>query len=150
MVTPTAVLNPKDKATPIWVTHCWDITLVLLGKNLLASTAQVKGSVSVHGVPIFPGIKRGRDHCLSVFPGIKSMMAQCKNDTKNKGSYGCYERFPILMTRRLDFGHSIAVIGLPMSKRSASAPLVHLVQEGCGFQRTLWDDRGLRFLSFLE
>jgi hypothetical protein len=129
MVTSTAVLNPKEKATPIRVTQCWDITLVLLGKNLLASMAQVKGSVSVHGVPISPGIKRGMYQCL-VFPGIESMMAQCKNDTKNKGSYGCYERFPILMTRRLDFGHSIAVIGLPTSKRLALAPLVHLVQEG--------------------
>jgi hypothetical protein len=150
MVTPTAVLNPKEKATPIRVTQCWGIALVLLGKNLLASTEQVKGSVSIHRAPIFPGIKRGMDQCPSVFPAIKSMMAQCKNDTKNKGSYGCYERFPILMTRRLDFAHSIAVVGLPTSKCAASAPLVQSVQEGCGFQRTLWDDRGPRFLSFLE
>ena len=35
-----------------------------------------------------------------------------------------------------------------MSECSASALLVYLVQEECGFQRTLWDDRGLRFPSW--
>ena len=127
--------------------------LVLLEKNLSALTAQVKGSVSVHRVSIFPGImmiKRVMGQCLSVFPDIKSVMAQCKNGTKNKGSYGCYERFPILMTRRLDFGQSIAGMGLPIPEHSASAALVLLGQEGCGFQRRLLDDRGLHFLSFLD
>jgi len=150
IVTPTAVLNPKEKATPIWVTQCWGIMLVLLGKNLSASTAQVKGSVSVHRASIFQGIKRVMGQCLSVFPDIKSMMAQCKNGTKNKGSYGCYERFPILMIRRLDFGKSIPGMGLPTSEQSALAALVLLGQEGCVFQRRLLDDHGLHFLSFLE
>jgi hypothetical protein len=54
------------------------------------------------------------------------------------------------MTRRLDFGQSIAGMGLPTSERSASAPLVLLVQQGCGFQRTLLDDHGVLLLSLLE
>jgi hypothetical protein len=64
------------------------------------------------------------------------MMAQCKNGTQNKRSYGRYKRFPCLRTRRLDSGQSIAGMDLPTSERSDLA-LVLLLQEGCGFQRTL-------------
>jgi hypothetical protein len=111
--------------------------LFALGKDLLASIAQVKvGSVSVHR--------------FSIFPGIKRVMAECKNSTKKERSYGRYERFPFLMTRRLDFGQSIAGMGLPMSKRSASAPPVLLVQQGCGFQRTLLGDHHVLLPSLLE
>jgi len=114
----------------------WNTTLIAsLEKILLASTTQIKiGLVSIHR--------------SSVFPGIKSVMAQGKNHTKNECSYGRYEIFPILMTRRLDLGKSIAVMGLLTSKRSASALLLLLVQQGCGFQTPL-DDHGL-FPSLLE
>jgi hypothetical protein len=77
-------------------------------------------------------------------------MAQCKNGTKNERSYGRHERFPCLMTRRLDFGQLIVGMGLPTSECSASALLVLLVQQGCGFQRTLLDDHGVLLLSLLE
>lgn len=45
---------------------------------------------------------------------------------------------------------SIARMGLPPSERSASAPLVPLVQQGRWFQRTLLEDHGLHFPSLLE
>ena len=78
------------------------------------------------------------------------MMAQCKNGTKNEGCYGRHERFPILMTRRLEFGHSMAEIGIPTSERSVLAPLVLLVQEGCGFQKALLEDCGPHFPLVLQ
>ena len=123
---------------PIRVTQSWGTTPFTLVMNLLASTTQVKvGSVSLHR--------------FSVFPVIKSVMAQSKNSTQNDRSYGRYERFPYLITRRLDFGHSIDEMGLPPSERSASAPLVLLVQQGRQFPRTLLDDNyGLRLPSLLE
>jgi len=63
----------------------------VLRKNLLVFTVQVKiGSVSVHR--------------FSVFPGIKDVMTQRKNSTKNECSYGHYEKFPLLMTRGLHLG----------------------------------------------
>ena len=89
-------------------------------------------------------------HIFSVFPGIKGVMAQCKNGTENEHSYGRYKRFPFLKTKMLYFGQSIAGMGLPTSEHSASAPLVLLVQKGCGFQRALLDDHGLPLLSLLE
>ena len=102
---------------PIRVTQSWGTTPFTLGVNLLASTTQVKvGSESLHR--------------FSVFPVIKSVMAQRKNRTQNERSYGSYERFPFLMTGRLDFGHSILeeiMMGLPPSERSASEPSVQLV-----------------------
>ena len=73
------------------------------------------------------------------------MMAQCKNGTKNEGSYGCYEKFPILMTKKLAFGQSMAEIGIPPLERS----WVLLVQEGCGFQKALLD-RGPHFPLVLQ
>ena len=75
------------------------------------------------------------------------MMAQRKNGSQNEGSYGRYERFPILMTRRLYFGQWIAEMDLPTFECSHSTPLVLLVQQGCWIQRTpslsLLDDHGL-------
>jgi len=91
---------------------------------MLASIGQVKvGSVSVHK--------------FSMFQGIKNMMAHCKNGTQNECSYGCYERFPCLVMTRLDFGQSIPGLDLPTLERSDLALVVLLVQQGCGFQRTL-------------
>jgi hypothetical protein len=65
------------------------------------------------------------------------MMAQCKSGTQNERSYGRYERFPCLVTRRLDFGQLIAGVDPPVSECSDLAPVALLVQGGCGFQRTL-------------
>ena len=53
----------------------------------------------------------------------------------------------------LYFGQSIAGMGLPMAVpvRLASAPLVLLIQQGCGFQRTRLNNYGHGlFLSLLE
>jgi len=86
----------------------------VLRKNLLVSTVQIKiGSVSVHR--------------FSVFPGIKDVMTQRKNSTKNERCYGRDEKFPLLITRRLHLGKSIAEVDLPMPERSHLGPLVLLV-----------------------
>ena len=76
------------------------------------------------------------------------MMAQRKNGTQYEGSYGRYERFPILMTRRLYFGQLITEMDLLTFECSHSTPLVLLVQQGCRIQRTpspnlVLDDHGL-------
>ena len=80
------------------------------------------------------------------------MVAQCKNGTKNKRSYGHYEIFPFLMTRKLCFGQPIVRMGLTMLERPAGGSLVLLpvVRQGWGFQKTLLDDRGSLVLSLLE
>ena len=80
------------------------------------------------------------------------MMAQCKKGTKNKRSYGHYERFPFLMTRKLCFGQPKVGMGVPTPERSAGRSLVLLpvVWQGCGFQRTLLADHGSLVLSLLE
>jgi len=91
---------------------------------MLTSIAQVKvGSVSVHK--------------FSIFQGIKNMMAHCENGTQNECSYGCYERSPCLVMTGLYFEQSILGLDLPMLERPDLAPVVLLVQQGCGFQRTL-------------
>ena len=106
-------------------------------KQFVSLNAQIEvGSVSLHR--------------FSVFPVIKSVMSQRKSGTQNECSYGRYERFPFLMTERLDFGQSIEGMGLPPSERSASAPLVLLYQQEGLFPRTLLDDNGLRLPSLLE
>ena len=58
IVAPIAGLNPKEKPTPIRVTQSWGTMFFALGKNMLDSTAQIKvGSANVHRSSIFPGIK---------------------------------------------------------------------------------------------
>ena len=136
IVTPTADLNPKEKPTPIRVTQYWGTPIIELGNHLLASIAYIE-VISV-------SVRRS-----SVCPGIKSVMATCKNSTQNQRSYGRYERFPCLVTRRLNFAQSMAGIDLPMSARSNSVPPVLLVQQKSGFQRTLLD-HGVLLLSLLE
>lgn len=78
------------------------------------------------------------------------MMAHCKNNHKNERAYGLYRGFPFLMSGRLDFVRSIARMGLPLPERSASVPLVPLVQQGRWFQRTLLEDHGLHLPLLLE
>ena len=73
-----------------------------------------------------------------------------KNGTKNERSYGRCGGILFLATRRLDFGQSIAGMGLSMLQRLILVPAVLLVQQGRGFQRTLLDDPDLLFPSLLE
>ena len=73
-----------------------------------------------------------------------------KNGTKNECSYGRCGGILFFATRRLDFRQSIAGMGLPMLQRSSLALAVLLVEQGCGFLRTLLDDLDLPFSSLLE